>query len=485
MISRALFGPVIAVLTPYLLFEYLRMDTSMDHLFVTPSGHFYVVSTVAILGIIIAIAVGVAGTRVRNIQVSFLSLAFVSLAEVFAVHGLATPNFLIHATHLPSVAAQLSILLATIWLWLSSFSSDHPLIEMLSRRRSLLLPVWTGVLSGLCVVSLIFPHLVDFIQLDVHPLNIAITVVTIVLNAITMYRYVASYMYSRFPLQLSIVYSSGWLITSQMIMQLGESWRLSWWIYHFLLLASMIVMVIGLVLQYARNQSLAGALRALFTTDPIERISDSLSPSVKTLMMATESKDSYTAGHNFRVTMYALKMAEELKAKPEQLRALAQGTIVHDVGKIKIPDPILNKPEKLTTEERSIIETHPIEGYEMCKKLGFMKEELSIIRSHHEKWNGSGYPDQLKGEQIPLLARIVSVADVYDALTSNRSYRKAWSHEEALKFLEENKGSHFDPACVEAWVRVTDRDPSVYQYPAMMIKENTRILKSVSDVHRG
>jgi HD-GYP domain-containing protein (c-di-GMP phosphodiesterase class II) len=130
-----------------------------------------------------------------------------------------------------------------------------------------------------------------------------------------------------------------------------------------------------------------------------------------------------------------------LGLRPDQLRPLAQGTIVHDVGKIDIPDQILNKPGRLSPEERLVIEMHPVSGYEMCRSLGFMKEELGIIRWHHERWDGGGYPDQLRGEQIPITARIVAVADVYDALTSNRSYRQAMTHQEALAFLNEHNGT--------------------------------------------
>ncbi|MFJ9501156.1 HD-GYP domain-containing protein [Brevibacillus centrosporus] len=478
MFFRSYLGPVFAAIVPLLFFTFLRMNESLDPLVVLPKGHFYIVTCVALLGALFAISVGVAGSRLRNSKVKVLSLAFLSLAAAFAVHGLSTPNFLLHATHLPGVAAQISIFLAAFWLWLSSFPADHRWSEILSRGHRLLLPVWTVLLLSAGIVSMLFPHLADWIQVDSRPVNVLLTSTIVLFNTITMYRYYRSYKYSQFPLQLSIVYSAGWLITSQLIMQLGESWRVSWWIYHFLLLASMIVMITGLYRQYALKHSLSDAIRALFTTDPIERITNCLSPSVKALIVATESKDRYTAGHNFRVALYALKLAEELRLRPEQLRAVAQGTIIHDIGKIQIPDPILNKPGKLTPGEREVIEKHTVRGYEMCKNLGFMKDELSIIRSHHEKWDGSGYPDQLQGEQIPFMARIVAVADVYDALTSNRAYRTAWSHEEAISFLQKNSGTHFDPSCVEAWIQLCDRDSSVYQYPAMMIHEDSAMVST-------
>ncbi|TDF97102.1 HD-GYP domain-containing protein [Paenibacillus piri] len=464
-------GPAAAIMAPFLLFFYLKAHPRIDILFVAPSGHFYIVSSVALLSTVIAIAVGIAGGRVRNVKVSFLSLAFISLAEVFAVHGLSTPNFLIHASHLPGVASQLSILLASFWLWMSSLSSDSQLTLWFSRGKGGLIPFWTVALGLIGLAGLLFPHMLDLIPLDRDPLKWVATGLIVTLNAMTMFRYFQSYRYSRFPLQSSIFYSCGWLVVAQFIMVLGETWKLSWWTYHFLLLASMVVMLAGLFKQYAASRSLSMAVRMLFTNDPIERITDCLSPGVKALILATEAKDTYTAGHNLRVTLYALRLGEEMQLTPEQLRALSQGTIIHDVGKIDIPDAVLNKPGRLTPEERLIIEQHPVKGYDMCRSLGFMKEELAIIRSHHEKWDGTGYPDRLRGEQIPLLARIVAVADVYDALTSTRSYRKAWTHRDAIQFLAGHKGTHFDEVCVDAWIRICERDPQVYEYPLHLISD--------------
>lgn len=464
-------GPLLAVAVPLLLFEYLRSWSSMDVLMRHPQGHFYVVSSVALLATVIALLAGIAGSRLRNIEVSFLSLAFISLAEMFTIHGFSTPGLVMKPSQLTGIAAQLSVLLAALWLALSSLSTDHPIVLWLSRWKNYLVPVWTVALGCFGLIGILLPDIVSIVPWNRQPIKAIVTVAAIGLNLVTMYRYYQSYRYSRFPLQLSIVYSSAWLIAAQIIMVSGTAWMLSWWLYHYLLLGSMVIMIVGLVFQYASKKSISGAMKALFTKDPIERITNSISPSVKALILATETKDMYTAGHNFRVTMYALRLAEEMQATPEQLRALAQGAIVHDVGKINVPDAILNKPGKLTEEERSIIEQHPVKGYELCRNLGFMKEELQIIRSHHERWDGSGYPDRLKGEQIPLLARIIAVADVYDALSSNRSYRQARTHSETIAFLQDQKGTHFDPICVEAWIKLCERDPQVYQYPSRMVQE--------------
>ncbi|MCZ8522095.1 MULTISPECIES: HD-GYP domain-containing protein [Paenibacillus] len=467
MIYRPWFGPAAAMLLPYLLFEAVRRSPDLDTELPMPHGHFYIVSSVSLLAALIAVAVWAAGLRMRNIQVNFLALSFLSLAGVFSVHGLSTPNLLLGITHLPGVTAPLSVALATGWLWMSSLPGDHASVRLLSRFQGILLPLWTAFLLVCGTFGMMHPHLIDVLPLNVHPFNILAAVLVTLFNGITMFRYYRSYLYSRFPLQLAIVYSCGWLVGSQWIMVLGEPWRLSWWMYHFLLLASMFAMVCGLLKQYtASSQSLVGAVRSLFTNDPVERITSALSPSVKALMVATEKKDSYTAGHNFRVTLYAIQLAQELKLGPDLLRAVAQGTIIHDVGKIHVPDDILGKPGRLTPEERLVIETHPVKGYDMCRSLGFRLEELQVIRSHHEKWDGSGYPDRLQREEIPLLARIVAVADVYDALTSQRAYRQAMSHAEALCFLRQNSGSHFDPQCIAAWESLCSRHPERYPYTA-------------------
>jgi len=187
-----------------------------------------------------------------------------------------------------------------------------------------------------------------------------------------------------------------------------------------------------------------------------------MSDSVRALVLATEIRDPYTAGHSYRVTLTALRIGEAMGLSREQLRALAQGGLVHDVGKIRVPDHILNKPGPLTPEERRIIEEHPITGYEMCSRLGFMPDELAVIRHHHERWDGTGYPDGLKGEEIPLLARILAVADVYDALTSRRAYREPWTHEQAREYVLAGAGTQFDPRCAAVWAQLTADGPPEY-----------------------
>lgn|GEM_PF-4062948 len=181
-------------------------------------------------------------------------------------------------------------------------------------------------------------------------------------------------------------------------------------------------------------------------------------PTVLSLVVATESRDVYTAGHTARVAFYALQLAEKMGLDSANRKSVFRGALVHDVGKIGIPDAILNKPGKLTQEEFDVVKRHPTIGYEMCAKLDFRREELEIIRHHHERWNGTGYPGGLRAQSIPLLARIVAVVDVYDALTSNRSYRDAWSHDEAMAYIQQNQDIMFDVDCVASWSALNEGD---------------------------
>jgi len=179
---------------------------------------------------------------------------------------------------------------------------------------------------------------------------------------------------------------------------------------------------------------------------------DSAESVIFALARAIEAKDIYTQGHTERVSQYAVVLAHRLKLPEEEQSALYKGGILHDVGKIAIPDNILNKPGKLTPEEFSVIRSHPDRGEKICKPLNSMQTALSIIRYHHEKLDGSGYPDGLKGEQVPNVARIMAIVDVYDALTTTRSYRAALTPDVAFSILEEeSRKGWWDPDILDAF----------------------------------
>jgi putative two-component system response regulator len=172
------------------------------------------------------------------------------------------------------------------------------------------------------------------------------------------------------------------------------------------------------------------------------------------LSRAADSRDPETGAHIIRMANYSRVIAEQLGLSAAQQQLIFEAAPMHDIGKVGIPDHILLKPGKLSTEEFAIMKKHSMMGYQIL--AGSQSEMLQvgaeIALSHHEKYDGSGYPQGLVGEQIPLFARIVAVADVFDALTSERPYKKAWDTDKALALLHEGAGSHFDPKCVAAFV---------------------------------
>lgn len=217
---RSLKGLILAILLPWLLFDYLQRQPSVDLLLRAPTGHFYIVSTVALIATVVGLVVGITGNKLRNIKVSFLSLAFISLAAIFAIHGLATPGFILPAEtsvdsyssyeadhyhtsyNLPGIAAQMSVLLGAFWLWLSSLSSDKRLIELLARFRNILVWGWTSILIAFGAVCLLFPNITIYMPIDQNPLKASVTGIVFLLNGLTIFSYYQSYRYSRFPLQI-------------------------------------------------------------------------------------------------------------------------------------------------------------------------------------------------------------------------------------------------------------------------------------------
>ena len=168
---------------------------------------------------------------------------------------------------------------------------------------------------------------------------------------------------------------------------------------------------------------------------------------------ALDLKDEETEAHSQRVTKLTLQIARKMGIKDEQLVHVKRGALLHDIGKMGVPDAILLKPGPLTEEEWEIMRKHPAHVYEMLSRIEYLRPAIDIPYCHHEKWDGSGYPRGLKGKVIPLSARIFAVVDVYDALTSDRPYRKAWPEEDALALIKKDSGSHFDPEVVEVFFK--------------------------------
>lgn len=196
---------------------------------------------------------------------------------------------------------------------------------------------------------------------------------------------------------------------------------------------------------------------------------------VRCLGIAAEYKDNESGLHIIRVTQYARILAEAVGWSPDQVEDLMSAVPLHDVGKIGIPDVILQKPGRLSADEMAVMQQHAEIGVRIIGQHpdGMLAMAARIALSHHEKWDGTGYPLRLKAEAIPIEARIVAVCDVFDALTSDRPYKRAWTIDDALAFLQREAGSHFDPTLTAAFIRSADHIRKVYE----------RWCEDVSEVH--
>jgi ribonuclease P protein subunit RPR2 len=177
---------------------------------------------------------------------------------------------------------------------------------------------------------------------------------------------------------------------------------------------------------------------------------------VRALSNAVEARDAYTGKHAERVAAYGLAIARKFPSELVLTPELEFGFLLHDVGKVAIPDAILYKPGPLTEEERALMSRHPVIGSQIVRGIEFLAEAADVVRCHHERWDGTGYPDGLAGEDIPLAARVFAVADVLDALTTDRPYRPATSLRYAREMITAESGTHFDPRVVEAFNSIDD-----------------------------
>jgi len=197
----------------------------------------------------------------------------------------------------------------------------------------------------------------------------------------------------------------------------------------------------------ARTDQLEAALKEL---------EESYLATVRTLAFVVEAKDTHTRSHLDRAHDYAVALAGRVAPELAADQTLRYGFFLHDIGKIGIPERILSKPGPLTDEEWAIMRTHPLLGAQILSPVKFLIPALPIVEAHHEKWDGSGYPRGLRAEQIPLGARIFALVDAFDAMTSDRPYRKSLTFEQALDQIAKGAGSHFDPEVVEAFVELCD-----------------------------
>ncbi len=200
---------------------------------------------------------------------------------------------------------------------------------------------------------------------------------------------------------------------------------------------------------------------------------------IKSIASALDAKDEYTHGHSMRVTLYSIILAKYINVPENQLEMIEISGLLHDIGKIAIPQAILCKAGKLSDEEFVIMKTHPSNSEKLISSIKKLENIAPGIKHHHERWDGRGYPDKLQGENIPFSARIIAIADTYDAMTSTRSYRKALSHEIAIQEIQKCAGAQFDPVLASKFVEIEQTIKAAKEHPEEYYTKYSSLYKEI------
>jgi HD-GYP domain-containing protein (c-di-GMP phosphodiesterase class II) len=415
--------------------------------------HFWVVGGTSIAAAV-ACAIIVASARsLRETRLLFLALAFVSIAGIFSVHGLLTPGVLEDDLYASvPVSAWLSVIVGAIFVALSAVELPAAVAGFVRRAGGAIF-AWVVVAVGAYILlSMTIDTWLDGIPIENRTMQYAVALGTTGLFAFAAWRYAQAYLFARLPSQAAITVALVLLCEVPAILLWGRVWHLSWWLYHGIYGEAFVVLFTGWALEVKRAGSLAAISDALSMRDAMAQLNRGREQPILELVEQLEAKDHYTVGHVHRVGTYAYEIARRLGMSPAELRDVVLAAQMHDIGKLNTPDHILFKPGSLTDDEMHEMREHAARGGDIAARVRVLSGVAGAVRSHHEQFAGGGYPDGLAGETIPVIARIVSVADTYDAMTTTRPYRDALSHEAAITELRRVRGTQLDPGCVDAFL---------------------------------
>ena len=420
--------------------------------------HFVGVALGAGVATAAALALTVAGTRQRDGHAVLVGCAFSVMAALLCLHGLATPGILVGTNGVVAFtgAATLPVGGAILALGAIPALRRPAAIEPLL----LLLAVSTALVLSLGAAALAMPSLVPAVPEPGSTVAWVVLAAGLAFFALLFWRALRTFRLTRRRSDLLVACGIVWLAAALPAALLLDFSELGWWLGHGFEIVGIAAVGIPVALDLhrgaARSRPLLGDLTG---ADLVAEAEAFLGSHVRALLDALARKDAYTEEHTRRVALRAVQVGDELGLAPERLRDLAVGGLLHDIGKLQVPDAILKKPGPLTDDEFTVVARHVFTGVALLRELGGFPETVHrLVRSHHERLDGSGYPRVVPGDPLPLDVCILAVCDVYDALISERVYREAWTHERALGFLRDGAGVAFDTRCVDALERVLGRE---------------------------
>jgi HD-GYP domain-containing protein (c-di-GMP phosphodiesterase class II) len=417
-------------------------------------GHFIVVAVAGAATFAASIALTVVGARRRDARAVVVGAAFSTMAAMLFVHALATPSVLIGANGLVQLAGAGNLPVGTVILSLSAL----PALRRPDSVRPVLVlqALLFAAVAAVGTVGLVWPAEIPVLPGPGGTLAHVVLAFGLVLVGAAAHRAARTYLLTRRGNDLSVVVGFAWMACALVGLLEFDAMEAGFWTAHVLEVAGLVLLGLPAALDLHRGAQSYPLVGDLTAVDMVRREEAFLGARVRALMVRLAEKDAYTELHTRNVALLAVQVGERLGLAPSRLRELAVGGLLHDVGKLAVPDEILKKPGALTDEEFAEIRRHPAHGEELLRELGgFGPGVHRLVLDHHERLDGGGYPRGLGADELDLETRILTVCDVYDALISKRVYRDAWSPERALALLHSEIGTAFDARCVAALEAVT------------------------------
>lgn len=394
----------------------------------------------------------VAGWRDAVAEVAILGAALMVQSCLALVHGLTAPGVLYGATSAVSTSVFLALPLALV-VAAPLFVPGRPASRWVAQRWRAWTISWVVVAGGLAGALLVDPNGLPATQLG-HPVAVVVGLLSVAAALRISWRLLGLYWLGRRRASLVAALAVGYLGLSGLVWLGDRAFSPGWWLAHVLDISGVLGASVALAAGHRQDRRITGILAPVLSRDPLVALQLGLAPVVHRFVADLHTKDPLTRDHVVRVAEMAMRAGERAALSPNRLRRLGLAAILHDIGKLTTPTEILTKPGRLTDTEMSHMRQHSIAGERLLADVPDLAMAAPLVRAHHERHDGAGYPDGLRGSEIPLEAALISVCDAFDAMAHTRHYREGMGPDRAVAILREHAGSQWNPVCVELVVGV-------------------------------
>lgn len=413
---------------------------------------FIIVVIAATLCVVAAALVFAIAWRDNNAEGCTLGTGLLVMSILPLVHGLTAPGVLYGENTAVMASAYVALPIAVAAMS-PLLVPGHAIRRMIGKRWRPWCAGWVVIATLAAIAFLVWPDVLA-VPPRASVMNIAVVVVCTLALAALSHQQLRLYWISERPSTLVASFSMAFLGLTALAWTGDRPFNLGWWFVHVLDIVGVFAGCFALAVSHRSHTSVRELLAPVATRDPLTALELGLSPTVHRFVRSLETKDRITRDHVVRVAEAAIAVGVAMGLNERQLRFLGIGALLHDIGKLNVPDEILNKPGALTDHEYDIMKRHPIDGEAMLRAVPSLADAAMFVRSHHERVDGRGYPDAKSGEEITLEARIIATCDSFDAMRHSRQYRVGMSWDRATEIMREHAGTQWDRDVVETTLRV-------------------------------